>query len=77
MTRSNQGRGGRGRGRYSGRGRSASKSTNNNNNKNDVSKMQFQVGTARQASEFVNIKKYLVVRERVLYLQPLIGQVVL
>ena len=50
---------GHGRGCFGGQGK-----TNNNknkeNNKKDYSKLQFQVGTAKQASDFVNIKKHCI-----------------
>ena len=56
----NQGRG-RGRGgRYQGRGKSNNKKEDKQKQKKEVSQMLFQVGTAKQASEYTNIKKYCV-----------------
>ena len=55
-----QGRG-RGRGRHQqGRGKSSNKKEEKNKPKKEVSQMQFQVGAAKQASEYTNIKKYCI-----------------
>ena len=58
MVRGNSGRG-RGRGRYSGRGRQSNK-TKSQATTEDVTKLKFQVGTAKQASQFTKIKKHCI-----------------
>ena len=61
MTRQGPGRG-RGRGRFQGRGRSQNKNKNETKVKNstEASTLLFKVGTARQASEFIKIKKHCI-----------------
>ena len=65
-------RSGRGRGRYSryqGRGRSGQGKTRNDGQIRDISQQKFMVGTARQASEFIKIKKYSINTFKVKYRQ--------
>jgi hypothetical protein len=54
-----QGRGRQGRGRYQGRGKPTRKPKDEKVNKN-TAQLMFQVGTAKQASEYTRIKKYCI-----------------
>ena len=52
---------GRGRGRFHGRGRSQNHpNKTKDTTKKDASQLQFVVGTAKQASDFIKIKKYCI-----------------
>ena len=61
---------GRGRfGRYQGRGRSGQNKARNDAQVRDINQQKFMVGTARQASEFIKIKKHCINTFKVKYKQ--------
>ena len=66
------GRSGRGRGRFGrlqGRGRGSSSKGRNDGTKIDISQQQFTVATAKQASDFIKIKKHCINTFKVKYKQ--------
>ena len=66
------GRSGRGRGRFGrfqGRGKGSSSKGKNDGTKKDISQQQFMVGTAKQASDFIKIKKHCINTFKVKYKQ--------
>ena len=61
---------GKGRfGRYQGRGRSGQNKARNEAQVRDINQQKFMVGTARQASEFIKIKKHYINTFKVKYKQ--------
>ena len=66
------GRFGRGRGRsgrFQGRGKGNQTKGRNESTKRDINHQQFMIGTAKQASEFIKIKKHCINTFKVKYKQ--------